>query len=301
MSPSPRARRLSLAAVPFAAAALAAPLLATAPASAAPVPAEDAVAKYAALGDSFTSGVGIPDQVDAECGRSDRNYPTLVSADLAPGSFTDLSCGGATTEHMTEPQGSNPPQFDALEQDTDLVTLQVGGNDMGFADIVTRCAVLGAFDPNGQPCKASFTSGDSDELQERIEETAPKIDGVLEGIAERSPDARVLLLGYPVIMPDDGSNCHGTVPIAAGDAPWLRDSQKSLNDMLAERAQAHGAEYVDTYTGSVGHDLCQPEDVRWMEPLNAVDAAPVHPNAAGHEAMAGAVLGTASAAPAGRL
>lgn len=301
MSPSPRARRLSPAAVPLAAAALAAPLLGTAPASAAPGPAEDAVAAYAALGDSFTSGVGIPDQVDAECGRSDRNYPTLVSADLSPGSFTDLSCGGATTEHMTEPQGSNPPQFDALEADTDLVTLQVGGNDMGFADIVTRCAVLGAFDPNGQPCKDSFTSGDGDELQGRIDETAPKIDGVLEGIAERSPDARVLLLGYPVIMPDDGSNCHGTVPIAAGDAPWLRDTQKSLNDMLAERAQAHGAEYVDTYTGSIGHDLCQPEDVRWMEPLKAVDAAPVHPNAAGHEAMAGAVLGTAAASPAGRV
>ncbi|WP_017558773.1 SGNH/GDSL hydrolase family protein [Nocardiopsis baichengensis] len=299
MPPSPRTRRLGLAAAPVAAAALVLPMLGAAPASAVSVPTDGAVQEYAALGDSFTSGVGIPDEVDAECGRSDRNYPTLVSADLSPGSFTDISCGGATTEHMTEPQGSNPPQFDALGAGTDLVTLQVGGNDMGFADIVTRCAFLGTFNPYGEPCKNSYTYGGTDRLQERIAETAPKIDGVLEGIAERSPDARVLLLGYPVIMPDDGSNCHSTVPIAAGDAPWLRDTQKSLNDMLAERAQAHGAEYVDTYTGSIGHDLCKPQDVRWMEPLNAVDAAPVHPNAAGHEGMAGAVLGTAAPVPAG--
>src|SRR5690606_2559058 len=139
-----------------------------------------------------------------------------------------------------------------------------------------------------------------DELAERVDETAPKIDAVLEGIAERSPQARVLVVGYPVILPDDGSNCHSTVPIAAGDAPWLRDTEKHLNTMLAERAEAHGAEYVDTYTGSIGPDLCKPADVRWIGPLEGVDAAGVHPNAAGHDRMAQAGLRVAAPAPAGR-
>jgi len=301
-SPSHRTgprRALRTAALPItAAAALGLSALAAAPASADPAPAE--TGRYVALGDSFTAGPGIPEETDPDCARSDRNYPTLTAAALSPSSFTDVSCSGATTEHMTGPQGSAPPQLDALDAETELVTLGVGGNDVGFAGIIARCVVLGGLDPNGEPCKTSYTSGGTDELAERVDETAPKIDAVLEGIAERSPQARVLVVGYPVILPDDGSNCHSTVPIAAGDAPWLRDTEKHLNTMLAERAEAHGAEYVDTYTGSIGHDLCKPADVRWIEPLEGVDAAGVHPNAAGHEGMAQAVLGVAAPAPAGR-
>ncbi|RCG29216.1 SGNH/GDSL hydrolase family protein [Streptomyces diacarni] len=250
----------------------------------------EAVARYVALGDSYTSGPGIPEQTDENCGRSDHNYPTLVTAALAPGTFADASCGGATTAEMTAPQGTAPPQFDALNESTDLVTVGIGGNDIGFGGIVARCVLLGALVPNGAPCKASYSLGGSDELAARIEATATKIDEVLRGIQDRSPGARVLVVGYPALLPEDGSNCPRTVSLASGDAPWLRDTEKRLNSMLAERAEASGAEYVDTYTGSVGHDLCKPVGTRWAEPLQAVDAAGFHPNAAGHQAMSQAVL-----------
>ncbi|WP_369200813.1 SGNH/GDSL hydrolase family protein [Streptomyces sp. PU-14G] len=250
----------------------------------------EAVAHYVALGDSYTSGPGIPDQTDENCGRSDHNYPTLVTAALAPGTSTDVSCGGATTAEMTAPQGTAPPQFDALKESTDLVTVGIGGNDIGFGGIVARCVLLGALVPNGAPCKASYSLGGSDELAARIQATATKIDGVLRGIHDRSPGARVLVVGYPALLPEDGSNCPRTVSLASGDAPWLRDTEKKLNAMLADRAEAAGAEYVDTYAGSVGHDMCKPVGTRWAEPLRAVDAAGFHPNAAGHQAMSQAVL-----------
>ncbi|MEU1392232.1 MULTISPECIES: SGNH/GDSL hydrolase family protein [unclassified Nonomuraea] len=255
-----------------------------------------AVGHYVALGDSYTAGPGIPSQTDADCGRSDRNYPTLTAAARTVATFTDVSCAGATTAHMTGSQGAAPPQLDALRPETDLVTLGIGGNDINVSGIIGRCVILGKLNPGGSPCKASYTLAGIDQLAGRIAATGDKIDAVLQEIRRRSPGADILVVGYPVIMPDDGSNCYSTVPIAKGDAPWLRDVEKRLNTMLAARAAAGGAGFVDTYTGSVGHDLCKPLDVRWMEPMEGVDSAGLHPNAAGHQAMSTAVLTAMDAA-----
>ncbi|MFF4190485.1 SGNH/GDSL hydrolase family protein [Nonomuraea sp. NPDC001831] len=257
---------------------------------------DTAVGHYVALGDSYTAGPGIPTQTDADCGRSDRNYPTLTAAARAVAIFTDVSCAGATTENMTGAQGAAPPQLDALRPETDLVTLGIGGNDINVSGIIGRCVILGKLNPGGSPCKASYTLAGIDQLAGRIAATGDKVDAVLQEIRRRSPGADVLVVGYPVIMPDDGSNCYATVPIAKGDAPWLRDVEKRLNTMLATRAAAGGARFVDTYTGSVGHDLCKPLGVRWMEPMEGVDSVGLHPNASGHQAMSAAVLSAVDAA-----
>lgn len=253
--------------------------------------ADDPVDRYVALGDSYASGAGVPDQVDSACTRSNRNYPALVTTALAPGAHKDVTCGGATTVHMTSAQNSSaPPQFDALSSDTDLVTLTIGGNDIGFANIILRCVSLGVFSPAGSPCKNSYTWTGTDRLAATINATAPKITAAIDGIRQRAPQARILVTGYPAILPDDGSNCPSVVSIAKGDAPWLRDTHKRLNTMIATQAAARGAQYVDTYTQSVGHDICKPAGTRWMEPLVTSAAAPFHPNAAGEQAMADAVL-----------
>ncbi|NRQ34720.1 SGNH/GDSL hydrolase family protein [Nonomuraea sp. NN258] len=248
------------------------------------------VGQYVALGDSYTAGPEIPNQTDANCGRSDRNYPTLTAAALPGTALTDVSCAGATTAHMTATQGTAAPQLDALRPDTALVTLGIGGNDINVSGVIARCVILGKLNPFGSPCKTSYTLAGTDEIGRRITDTGHKLDTVLQEIKRRSPAARVLVVGYPVIMPDDGGNCYSTVPISRGDAPWLRDVEKRLNAMLATRAAAHGAGYVDTYTGSIGHDLCKPVGTRWMEPMEGVDSAGLHPNAAGHQAMSAALL-----------
>ncbi|MFF4765865.1 SGNH/GDSL hydrolase family protein [Streptomyces sp. NPDC001255] len=246
--------------------------------------------RYVALGDSYTSGPKLGTQVDTACARSDVNYPSLVAAALAPASFTDVSCGGADTRHMTGPQGEAPPQLDALSPDATLVTLGIGGNDLDLPLLLGRCAVLGTLLPYGAPCRTSFTLLGKDEIDTRIDGVAPKIDAVLAGIHRRAPAARVLVVGYPVILPDDGGNCHDVVPMASGDAPWIRDKEKRFNAMLADRAAAHGAAYVDTYTPSVGHDLCRPAGTRWIEPADSATTAGLHPNEAGHRAAAADVL-----------
>src|SRR5215467_15609307 len=97
---------------------------------------------YVALGDSYTSGPLIPHQTGnpAGCLRSTHNYPSLVAAALGAVSFTDASCAGATTADMTAQQavagGVNPPEVNTVSAGTTLVTLGVGGNDVGFASII---------------------------------------------------------------------------------------------------------------------------------------------------------------------
>ncbi|MCI3276767.1 SGNH/GDSL hydrolase family protein [Streptomyces cylindrosporus] len=247
--------------------------------------------EYVALGDSYTSGPLIPTQVDANCARSDHNYPSLVAAERRTSVFVDMSCAGATTEEMWKPQGTNGPQLDAVDEDTDLVTVQIGGNDVGFGSIIATCAQLAAKDLTGNPCQQYYTSSGVDQLALTVLKTAPKITKVLRDVHERSPHARVLVVGYPDLLPDDGSGCYPSVPFAAKDFPYLRDTEKRLNLMLRLTAALNHAEYVDTYGPTRGHDMCKSPADRWIEPLQpASPAAPAHPNAKGEAAMAEAVL-----------
>ncbi|MFF4974745.1 SGNH/GDSL hydrolase family protein [Streptomyces sp. NPDC001083] len=245
---------------------------------------------YVALGDSYASAPLVPDQVDPTCLRSSHNYPSLVAGSTAA-TLTDVSCSGATTADMTAAQGTAPAQFAALRRGTDLVTVTIGGNDIGFSTVLGTCARVTATDPAGAPCRAHFTSTGSDTVTDSIARTAPKVAQVLRGIHHRAPHARVVVVGYPDLFPDDGVGCTSAkVPLAAGDFSYLRDKEKELNAMLARQARRNGARYVDTYAPTVGHDLCRPVANRWIETFTPDSpAAPVHPNAAGESAMAGAV------------
>ncbi|WP_327668027.1 MULTISPECIES: SGNH/GDSL hydrolase family protein [unclassified Streptomyces] len=247
-------------------------------------------ARYVALGDSYSSGLGIPDEVDLNCGRSNHNYASLVARAVHAETFTDVTCAGAETRHLTERQESAPPQLDALRPNTSLVTLGIGGNDLGLSGIVTRCVLLAQVDANGAPCKTSYTLLGQDEIRRRINTIAPRIDALLKDIHARSPQAEVLLVGYPAIVPDDGSACRDLIPFATGDFPWFRDKAKQLNSMLAQQANVYDATYIDAYGPSAGHDACKPAGERWVEPEATDSAAGFHPNAAGHASVARSVL-----------
>ncbi|MFF3000772.1 SGNH/GDSL hydrolase family protein [Streptomyces sp. NPDC057950] len=247
--------------------------------------------KYVALGDSYTSGPLIPRQVDANCARSDQNYPSLVSAARKTGAFTDVSCSGATTENMWKAQGTNGPQLNALGRSTDLVTVQIGGNDVGFSSIIGTCVALSSKDLSGAPCRQYYNASGVDQLTLSILQTAPKLARVLRAVHDRAPHARVLVVGYPDLLPDDGSGCYPSVPFAAGDFPYLRDVSKRLNLVMRAVALFNRADYVDTYKPTIGHDMCKAPADRWIEPLKpASPAGPAHPNAKGEAAMARAVL-----------
>jgi lysophospholipase L1-like esterase len=247
--------------------------------------------RYVALGDSYASGPLIPNQSlnPVGCARSDHDYPSDFARAHGIATLVDVSCGGATTANMTSsqsvPLGTNPPQFNALTTDTDLVTLTIGGNDIGFTSILETCAAESFSDPLGNPCQRHYTAGGTDQLTAAIANAAPKVAAVLAGIKQRAPHATVVVVDYLRILPTSGG-CWPVVPIAFGDVPYLGGVEGRLNAMLGAQANAAGDIFVNA-GAPTGHDVCQPESLKWVEGIVPTSPAfPVHPNAVGMSAVA---------------
>ena len=248
---------------------------------------------YVSLGDSYVAGPFIPNPtLPLGCLKSSNNYPHLAAGGIGV-PLRDPSCSGARTDHMTQPQnvdpdGPNPPQFNSLAADTTVVSLTIGGNDIGFSEIAQSCIT---YNPFGSPCRDRYNSGGVDQIHNRIVATAPKVAAVLQGIRARSPSARVFVVNYPAIFPETGNGCWPQVPIAFRDVPYLRAKQQELNQMLATQAAANGATLVSWYAASIGHDSCKSSSVRWVEPLVPGNvAAPIHPNRNGMQGAANVLV-----------
>ncbi len=260
---------------------------------------------YVAIGDSYTSGPGISNQVDGPsedpngdlgspigCMRSDRDYPArargyLADAGISFDRFWDFSCSGAKTTDFHSPQSvdgdDNIAQLAAVGGATRVVTIGIGGNDIGFSDIIKSCVAW-------QSCKSRYVDGDHDELRERIADLAPEIDRVLADVHTRAPQASVFVVGYPAILPEN-PGVLGCQTMSQSASTYLSGVHKDLNAMLEDRAAANGATFVDLYTPSVGHDTCASDP--WVNGLIAIP--PVHPNAKGMD-ESGKVVAAAIAA-----
>jgi lysophospholipase L1-like esterase len=255
--------------------------------------AAEAAPRYTALGDSFAAGPLIPNPVaPLGCLKSSNNYGRIAQRTLAFAEYRDATCSGAETDDMFAPQnvspgGPNPPQLDSLSADTRLVTLTIGGNDIGFSDLAQDCVSAWPF---GSPCRDRYTRG-GDQISARIAATAPKVDAVLDALRLRSPLAKVLIVNYSAIFPHSGSGCWPRMPVTPRDVAWLRAKHVELNGMLAQQAAANGAAIVDVYGASAGRDACAGSGTRWVEPyIPGNPAAPLHPNRRGMEAMAAMVV-----------
>ena len=269
-------------------------LTASAPVTTASAPAT--TGPVVALGDSYTAGALLPLASAAKppgCLRSTKAYPVLVAQALHA-QLTDVACTNAGVKEMTGPQktylGTNPAQLTALKPGDRLVLLSLGGDDLGFLNVLKECMKVSVTAPAGSPCKAHYTAGGTDQLAAGVTTETAKIAQVLTAIRERAPQAKVVVVGYPDMFPQSGG-CWPAVPIASGDIAYLREIEFSANAMLAADAKAAGDTFVNTYTPTIGHDFCQQESVRDVEGLLPGSLAlPFHPNVRGQQAMANAVL-----------
>jgi lysophospholipase L1-like esterase len=250
-------------------------------------------ANYVALGDSYAAGPLIPNPVlPLGCLKSDHNYPHVAAPSIGL-TLRDASCSGAKTTDMTNPQnvepdGPNPPQLNSLDANTTVVSLTIGGNDIGFSEVAQSCITINPF---SHPCLDKYNPGGNDQLKARIEATAPKVAAVLQGIHSRSPAAKIYLVNYPAIFPETGSGCWPQMPLGFQDVPYLRATEQRLNSMLAAQAAANGATLVNWYQASIGHDACKSTSNRWVEPLvPGTLAAPIHPNKNGMAAGAATLV-----------
>lgn len=293
--------------------------------------------EWAALGDSYTAGgfVGAPQPAlgDASrdgCDRTTDAYPGVVDRELAefppgkPVHLTNVSCGNATiadiaTAEQTpispvQPPAGGWPAVDPqikrahLGDQTDVVTIGVGGNSLPFGGMLLTCLELGA---TGKSCRDHYTSPPEGEesIQDKLARVQDEYIQMLAQVHQAAPNAKVITVGYPAVLPDKGSDCNRASltelgPITHADIDWLRDDVlKPLNNTIQRVTNFFGDRYADVYSSSVGHDACQPAGTKWIEGIcgDAADYWPtklpgtllncglihkrvtlVHPNAHGH-------------------
>lgn len=251
--------------------------------------------RYVALGDSFVSGPGIaPQRTDVGCMRSEKNFPTVVARTLDATSFTDASCGGATTVHFAAPQSSgdytNAPQLDALSEDTTLVTFgTMGGNDVGLVQLATACSQTDCVPPAGE-----------DPLAEAFASVRGRLVSGLQEARRRAPDADIAVLGYGTYMTPGGCPAFFLNLVQPEEFDYLQSQIDRLSDLLEEVAAEQNVVFIDQrdIPGAIDHTVCAPitpVDQQWIRGIvttvgGVQDGAVFHPSTAGMKATADYVV-----------
>lgn len=222
---------------------------------------------YDVLGDSFGSGFGVP-PYSTTCGRSQSAYGVLVDGRARLDLDDFVACAGATTRTLVD-----GGQLAALDGDTELVLLSIGGNDIGWSQAVAAC--LGGTDAQ--------CAGASAVVRGQIAVTLPgRLDTLHAKVAEAAPDARVIVTGYPrLFSPEYGAYLRAS----PAEQQVLNEGADQLNAALEAAATRHGFEFVDVTEQFLDHGVNAPEP--WI--LGAGDAGAFHPNATGYDAYAAAV------------
>lgn len=219
---------------------------------------------YVALGDSYSSGVGAGsyDSASGGCKRSTRAYPALWAAANSPASFAFKACSGATTGDVTA------GQLSSLTASTDLVSISVGGNDAGFADVMTTCVLQ-----SESTCLSRIATA-----RAYVDSTLPgKLDSVYAGISAKSPAARVVVLGYPRFYKLAGSCITG---LSENERAAINSAADYLNAATAKRAADHGFTFGDVTSTFTGHEICSGS--AWLHSVNWLNIGEsYHPTAAG--------------------
>jgi lysophospholipase L1-like esterase len=243
--------------------------------------------RYVALGSSMAAGPGIrPGAPGAPfgSGRSARNYAHLVAARLNL-TLVDVTFSGATTGHiLADRQRGSRPQIEALDGSENLVTITIGGNDVGYVPLLIA-ATMPRIARLWPPIGALF---DRDAREQALGGVADSLRAVGAAARERAPQARVVFVDYLTLLPPQGVPA---TPLSTADADLGRYLGKRLEEATAAAAQATGCELVRAGHASRDHHGWSADPwatgAGWPLPWRP---APFHPNTAGMRAVADLII-----------
>ncbi|MFE0135744.1 SGNH/GDSL hydrolase family protein [Streptomyces sp. NPDC059037] len=219
---------------------------------------------YVALGDSYSSGVGAGgyDSGSGNCKRTPRAYPALWAAANSPASFNFTACSGARTGDVVA------NQLGPLGSGTGLVSISVGGNDAGFADVMTTCVLQ-----SESSCLARIATA-----RTYVQNTLPgKLDQVYSAISGKAPAAQVVVMGYPRFYKLGGSCLAG---LSETERAAINDAANLLNSTTAKRAADHGFTFGDVTSTFTGHEICSGD--AWLHSVKWTNIGEsYHPTSAG--------------------
>jgi lysophospholipase L1-like esterase len=224
-----------------------------------------AAVTYAALGDSYSSGVGTGSYtLDSACKRSVYAYPYLWAQKHPGTSLSFVACSGAKTSDLLT------TQISAVTSATTLVTMTIGGNDIGFANLIYQCTL--------SDCSAAL-----DNTRANLETTlGPALDRVYTTVKSRAAfGAKIIVLGYPRVF--SGATCFGTLGISSTEETKANALADALDQVIAEHAAADGVTYKSAISAFTGHAVCS--SAPWLNGLNLFNTGEsYHPNKNGHSA-----------------
>jgi lysophospholipase L1-like esterase len=222
-----------------------------------------ATGPYVALGDSYASGVGAGSYISTsgDCKRSTKAHPYLWAAANSPSSFAFQACSGAKTGDVLS------GQLGPLNSSTSLVTISIGGNDAGFADVMTTCVLQ-----SDSACLSRIATA-----RAYVDSTLPgSLNNVYSNIRNRAPSAKVVVLGYPRFY-RLGTACLG---LSETKRKAINDASDHLNNKTASVARSHGFLFGDVRTTFAGHEICS--GASWLHSVNWTNIGDsYHPTAAG--------------------
>jgi lysophospholipase L1-like esterase len=225
--------------------------------------------EYVALGDSYASGVGTReyDPGSGDCKRSPHAYPVIDAARIGA-TLNFVACSGAVVSDVVA------NQLGGLDSTTSWVSVQVGGNDAGFSDVITECAL---------PEWASDCPGAVAEAQAIITGTLPgRLNGLYNEISARAPAAQVVVVGYPRLF--NGEDCNAATFFSPEDEQILNETADLLSSTIGGVAGDHGFSFVDPIPAFVGHAVC--DNPEWINGLSNPIVESYHPNRDGALAYA---------------
>lgn len=258
---APRSRSAASALVAGAAALAAAtlPMLVPAQASA------QSVVHYVALGDSYSSGVGAGSYIGSSgsCDQSTNAYPALWDTANQPASYVSEACSGATTATVLS------SQLSALSAATTLVSITVGGNDVGFSSVMETCVL-----ESTSSCVSAVNHAEA----LTASQLPGELDSVLSAIHADAPRARVVVLDYPDLYDlNKSSSCIG---LSTTDRTDLNQGADQLDSQIQAAAARHGDVFADVRGAFTGHEIC--DSSSWLHSVNFLDISEsYHPTASG--------------------
>jgi lysophospholipase L1-like esterase len=224
--------------------------------------------RYVALGDSYSSGLGAGDYYSSSgsCERSADSYPALWAAANHPASYVSEACAEATVSSVIS------SQLAALSKNTTLVSITIGGNDVGFVPVMATCVIL----------PTSFCVSAVATAEAEIRSDLPReLNQLMAAISAAAPDAKVVLLGYP--EPYDlpvPASCAG---LCSTDRTDLNQAASQLDGQLQAAASRYSDAFADVRSAFDGHQICDSDS--WLNSVDWLDiGASYHPTAAGQAA-----------------
>nr|WP_246331564.1 SGNH/GDSL hydrolase family protein [Sphingomonas chungangi] len=234
------------------------------------------------MGSSFAAGPGLVRQAEGSplnCGRSQNNYAHIL-AERHRLNLVDASCSGATTlDILYRREFNQPPQIDAVDAATRLVTITIGGNDVSYmANVIAQTCLSRGFAP--ARCRPT---ADAD-VERVFTELEARMTAVVDATRGRAPNATIVLVDYFTIVPESGG-CPNLMPLSDVQLRSAAMIARRLADITARVAEQRRVWLVKLSTASATHNVCARDPwIQGYQPRNdwpGFKTPPYHPNLAG--------------------